>query len=270
MTTMVSKKKWYVSLSIIACGCALASFLYSYFYPELVDDRRGNPLAKPFIWLFFLFTFSAPFVLGSTLLQPRAATIMVAKIHAATYFSFLLMISISSGSPGYSSLEASFSGAIEVFLYAILAFELVIIGIAILRRYKKGDNESEIPWTFTTVTIALFGGWSCGVLLWSFSYPLRVVEEAELAAAGRPYCMMSNYLQDLTAINMYVPDHEGWTFSFHQLLIIEEGDGLTYMNWSYRRGGFNRIGERTRKSMYLDKYHCKAIPHFALNLPTMR
>ena len=73
--------------------------------------------------------------------------------------------------------------------------------------------------------------------------------------------------RDQTGLNMYSHDVNGFTWGFHKLMLVGEGNEKSYMNWSYRNKRFDPLSERTRESMHLDKImKCNPVPHFALNL----
>jgi hypothetical protein len=63
---------------------------------------------------------------------------------------------------------------------------------------------------------------------------------------------------------MRAPNADGWTFSFHALLVIGTGADRRYMNWSYRSGGLAPVTDHAREALHLDKEaRCTPVAHFA-------
>lgn len=259
---MNNKKIFHISLCLIGLFCTWVTFWYFNTFPE------RQSFAIYFFGIPTITTILIPFVCILLLIEPTIRTINIAKIHAAFCLSFYLFATLTKGSPGHSSPLGDLGGLIEITLYGILLFELALIQVAITRKNRKGIIEQELPFAFTLTTLALFGGCSLGIIIWSTLLPSKVIAEAELAANGKPYCFSAKSRRDLTGINMYSRDDNGFTWSFHKLMTVGEGTEKIYMNWSYRQGKFDLIADYTRKAMHLeDIQDCTPKPHFALDLP---
>src|SRR5260370_26163 len=137
------------------------SFGYFGTFP-LLRDAAGDLVMTGLLF----FTILAPILLGVALLAPSRGRIAAATVHASLYTVFVGVLSITS-EPGHSSPGEGFAGAIEMLLCAILAFELVVIFIAVIRSSPAERERTAAPWLFVSLTVALLGGWAAGVLAWS-------------------------------------------------------------------------------------------------------
>lgn len=269
------KQKWFFGCLVVAFVCAIASYWYFDSYPELVKTSRGSPISGLAIKTLGSLIFSLPVFLLVALIWPRASTVLAAQIHAGFYLSFLLLGSLASGSPGHSSPGAQFADLIETVLYVILAFELLMIGVANSLRKRRGYIASKVTGIFvcSVIVCTLLGGWFAGVALWSLNLPPKILAAAEAEAQGKPYCIkaVNNPVKNklgLNALNMYAGDSGGFTLFFHGLLVIQEENGRQYMNWSYRREKFDEVSEGIRKGMGLARSeHCTPIQDFGKKLP---
>ena len=97
----------------------------------------------------------------------------------------------------------------------------------------------------------------------------KVISAAELAARKEPYCLEVddkpvNSRRKLTAASMPAEKTGGYTWNFHALLVIGQGETRRYMNWSYRRARFDHVREESHPRQRLDQQvTCVVAPHFA-------
>lgn len=229
--TKTSQRISCIILSIITFICAAISFWYFDSYPELM--AASTNIFR--LWSLSLMTLTAlmPFVSIAVFVAP-VRVLIFARIHAAIYFSFITITVLISGSPGHSSPGSGFGVLIETAIYIIIFIELLLIELASQRGKRKGYFPTE--WLFTLTSLAIIGGCSLGILIWSTLLPHKVITAAEEAAAGREYCFGASSKAELTGIKMYSRDYNGFTWSFHNLMVIKGDNGIFYMNWSYRHG----------------------------------
>lgn len=252
-------------LGIVAFTCAIVSFWYFDSYPQMIASNTNifGLVALSFVML----TALMPFISIVVLMVPTNGNLIITRIHAAICFSFIIIASLTSGSPGHSSPLSDSGVVIANTIYIIIFIELLLIQVASQRSKRKGYPATRIKGVFTFTSLAIIGGCSLGILIWSTFLPTKVIAAAEVAAAGREYCFGGRSKAELTGIKMYARDDNGFTWSFHNLMTIKGEQGVFYMNWSYRNGKFDLIREDTRKNMHLDDMACVPIPHYALNLP---
>lgn len=92
--------------------------------------------------------------------------------------------------------------------------------------------------------------------IWSLLCVPIVLIQAERSAAGAPYCIAQHGpsrrvdgFWDLRGFSLYsrdsgYKDNSGWYF--HGILIVEDGEGQSYFNWSPRNMRFDRINHPER------------------------
>jgi hypothetical protein len=157
---------------------------------------------------------------------------------------------------------------VERLLVISLCLELAVVGAASWLSKWRFAAAADVPWLFTGLTAAVLGGWASGVLVWSERLASRVAAAAELAAQEKPYCLdvvsrPATSRRDLTGMRMLAPIKDGWSSSFHGLLVIGDGD-RTYMNWSYRSGKFEVVSpDGLARSRAGEFVRCTPAPNFA-------
>lgn len=261
------KLKRLSSYFAIALICAIASYWYFSSYPELVVklSPAGSPIAGLTLSILGLLLLSLPCIFLIVYASPELA--ILREIHAACYLCFLLLVSYVSGSPGHSSFGSQFASDIETVLYTILAVELLVI---IGSNWRQGYLVIRGV-IFMAIAIALLGGWFIGAYLWSIKIPSKVLAAAEVEAGKNAYCIeaageLVQSKSDLNAFNMYVRDYNGWTMTFHGLLVIQEKTGRKYMNWSYRDNKFHLVSNRFLQNKSYDTKTCTPVKNFGKNL----
>jgi hypothetical protein len=254
---------------MVTAFLAVLTFTYFNNFVALTAGRRGPPFADFFISLLHSLLLSAPVILVAGVIWPIRALIVVSAAHAAIFFTFLTIVSITFR-PGHSSFGDSVAPAILMVLWLILAFEFAMIFIA-LGRSQTGPGVVFLS-TFAALAGPLIGGWVLGVLAWSETLPAKVIESAEAMADSQPYCVdvvgrSVESRRDLVAWSMLAPKNGGYSNYFHAVMAIGYGSERSYANWSYRHGRFLPVSERSRAGLHLDRFvKCVPTEHFLLKL----
>jgi hypothetical protein len=255
-------------LLAIALGSAALTFGFFHDYPAFAKGHRDPPLAGLAAAALFILLLTAPVLWIAALVGRAAISLGALEAHAALFGVFLFVILLTN-SPGHSSPGEAFGVAAFFVVWLILAVEGIVLAIAIAAMREPPPDPASLLALGPGLSAALFGGWVVGVLAWSSLLPPRVIAAAEAAAGDRPYCIdvdgrPARAAGDLDALSMRATNAQGWTFSFHALLVIGEGADRRYMNWSYRSGGFQPVSDHAREGLHLDKEaRCRPAAHFA-------
>ena len=67
---------------------------------------------------------------------------------------------------------------------------------------------------------------------------------------------------------MQAPSDSGYFLAYHALLVVGDEAGMTYLNWSYRTGRFEPLGDGSRKLIWRlnERAHCKPMLGFVHSL----
>jgi hypothetical protein len=255
-----------VAWLVATLACAAFTFTYLDHYPAF----RG-PFLEARVFTLALLVVSAPLLCLLALATRAPGPLAALDSHAAIYAVFLL-IAAATASPGHSSPAEAYDSPINFVLFIILGVEVLIALAAHAWLQEPPGHSGYQHFIFVYVAAALLGGWMLGVLAWSAVLVPQVITAAEAAAGDRPYCVdvdgrAARSAFDFSALSMHAPNHDGWTFNFHALLVVGAGADRTYMNWSYRSGRFEPLNEAARASLHLDaQAKCAPVAHFAAKL----
>ena len=249
--------------------CAALTFCYLRYFPTFVEGRpRAVPFAGCASAVFFVLGMSPALWLAwiAALVAGDRVILYPFEAHAAVLVTLVVVTLAVWPPPPTSSPGDFFDDLVKAALVGVAGIEAVIVLIGRIRAMRS--DRPRLPFVFAWLTAALLGGWATGILIWSMMLPSRVIAAAEAAAAERPYCIRmdgrtASRAGDLTGFAMRVPDHYGWIWDFHALLVIGEGE-TRYMNWSYHSGRFEPVSDRARTGLHLDTYaRCAPAAHFA-------
>jgi hypothetical protein len=160
-----------VLLGFIFICCAIAIFSYFLTYPRL----RGPAIALAQTG-FWSFTVTAPLVFGLAFFLQGRDLIAAAKVHAALYAAFTIVL-------GYK-LGPLMADAVSLY-YFMLLIELALLGTVVQRAPAIDRGLDSAPWLFVALTAALLAGSACGWLAWRMAVRADIVYE--LLMTGRGY-----------------------------------------------------------------------------------
>lgn len=266
-----SKIRYILLLLLIMLGIAFVT--YNHF-----DSYHLSNGPMPGEWLILDFIIISP-VIGLLLgvisyASTRQVWAYIAKIHAGCFLSALIIISIISASEGHSSPASGMGEAISQILYTICFAEIFCIIAGDFRKKKKNIPPPKFRMLLIFTPLIIIGGWSCGVIVWSYFYKDSVIEAAEKEAGDVPYCIfavtkLASSKRDLMPFIMYDRgDNCCFRWYFHGLLVIGQHNPR-FMNWSYTKKEFDLLSNTTIERMGLeDKVkQCSFKQHFAKELP---
>lgn len=237
--------------------------------------RTRSRLGDMLVAMTVLLPLSAPLFLLAAVLARNTNTLACLKLHAAALTCLIVIESVTRGSGEGDRLGLDI--LIRLVLWCFLLLELVTIGFLELLLFKKTSLRPWPPFLYLGSTTAILGGCFLGGILWSNTFPQRVIAGAEALAGQNPYCILADEQpvltrRDLTALRMSSRTQRlmGSQILFnniHGLLAIETSDGRRYFNWSYRLNGFQPILEADVRDRRASPFPpCTALPHFALGL----
>ena len=182
-------------------------------------------------------------------------------LFAAPWSMFLVALMFSAGSSA-----ALAHGSTSIVLIAAAALLV-----------KSRDSTNETMQTFAG---ALLGAAIITLVMAAIyvnSRTAAVIDRAEIAANGHPYCIQidttsSGYRPvvarlDLSPLMMRARCSQGWCFSRHAVLTIDDEHGRMPMYWSYGHDGFQEEGIRSGIMDYSAPTVCAAVRDFARRLP---
>lgn len=254
-------------LTLVSAALAFAATL-----AHLVIVTRPT---SQFIYYVFLISIlyipPALLVLAFTSIQGnikfRNAIAVIVKADVALVLVILLVSEWTERS-GHSS---PLSGARVVFLWIAIIWVSVFNALALLMAWPE-DRIIYKP-IVLPLFVGLLAGWAVAVAVWSETIPSKLISQAETLAGDKPYCIaaggkgQAKSRRDLVAWVMFPPESQGWTWSFHALLVIA-GEPKRYFNWSYKYGGFQKLEENSvERLVAIQDLRCELTPYFATKLP---
>lgn len=262
--------KYIQASSLVMLFIAITTFGYFDSY-HLLENRSSSLLAlllliiSPILGLLFGII---------ALISTNQFFACVAKINAGCIFSTLSIIYIISTHDRHANAGSVIGYIILQLVYIILIIQVLCIIAGDFRKKRKNIRPPKFRWLLIVVPIIILGGWSLGVVSWSYFYKNDVIEAAEKEAGNSPYCMFSltkqaNSKYDLMPINMYNRGNDCcFRFDFHSVLIIDHHPPK-FMNWSYDKKQFDLLSDRTVDIMSLRNRfkQCQFKQHFARELP---
>ncbi|HEY7549862.1 MAG TPA: hypothetical protein VH913_10135 [Hyphomicrobiaceae bacterium] len=167
-------------------------------------------------------------------------------------------------------------------IHAVLAaLSLLADGCVLALLPPRAASERAIDFYPRTVAFAA-GGTILAMVVWSLMNIALVAGYAAKLAQGRPYCIqvassgLGRYaevtsLHALSGLRMQTPytnagGSSDFQFAFHAVLVISNNGVLEYRNWSYRKGVFVLVPERTLRALYLLRPSCQPRPGFVRQL----
>jgi hypothetical protein len=153
------------------------------------------------------------------------------------------------------------------------ALAVVIVALALCGRWRTGSRQDLRMFSLgfaasAVITAAIAAIWICSRIG-------MVIDSAEAAVSGKPYCIQvvapgpdfaaASSRLDLSPVTMRAPCPQGWCWQNHAILAIDEVGGRRLMNWSHRRKEFRAdvLNAKTRPPAII----CEPVQHFARDLP---
>ncbi|MFA6267156.1 MAG: hypothetical protein WC670_15745 [Pseudolabrys sp.] len=143
--------------------------------------------------------------------------------------------------------------------------------IAAIAAWRYGGRKAARPAIgFTTASVIVVAG--------AIYMAKTVMNQAEVSATGRPFCIQvaspSDYspartLLDLSPMTMRAATASGHSMTHHAILVVQEPSGEQLLHWSYRRRQFipGVVNERTPG--YGPAIVCEPEKDFAQHLPNL-
>ncbi|MXQ14911.1 hypothetical protein [Microvirga makkahensis] len=260
---MVSILDWLTRIRMLL-GCALCACVVYWLIWLL---HSPDPWEPEILFLVFgLWCFSPLLVLTWALLPgsgDHARAYVAVRYAIALHIILTLFLAIPFG------IEWAAMGITGILI------DLAVIGLgpwrtddhAPLRFYRKGH-------------LIFSGGVVVCLMTWSYMNVVVVAWKAERIAAGKPYCLQipstrsSDYkettsLHDLRGLTMQAWYWKDITVNFHAVLVVENGSGFSWYNWSYRKVRFTPLVRKDLESAVIGMREpsCELEPHFVQALP---
>lgn len=224
------------------------TFIYLFFYPELVASRFASKLQL--MGIIFLFPGGLIFLVAA-LINRRCVVGLHCHAAAITAYSIVSSFTarIGHASPADLSIEIGLT-----LLWLIVGMEVIILTVIGRTAHASG----ALAWI---ASFAGLLGLVLGYSAWATVLPLRVKPQIAAVVGNEPWCLdipeRSRYRSgasywDMTAWRMWASESGGYTFKFHGLLVIGDPSQRRYANWSYTSGRFESVMPRTRENLNLD------------------
>lgn len=245
-------------------GCGLCAYV---MYLLIWVLHSPDPWDPEILFLIFgLWCFSPLLVLAWALLpgsSDRARAYLLVRSTIVLHIILALFLAIPF------SFEWAAMGITGILL------DLVLIGLG------PWQTDDHAPLRFyRKCHLVLSGGVAVCLMTWSYMNVVVVAWDAERIAAGKPYCLQipfsyaSDYkettsLHDLRGLTMQAQYWKDITVNFHAVLVVENGNGFSWYNWSYRKVRFTPVARKDLESAVIGmrEPNCKLVSHFLRALP---
>ncbi|HZW47762.1 MAG TPA: hypothetical protein VFF61_09560 [Microvirga sp.] len=248
-------------------GCGLCALVVYWLVRLLHFPEPWQP--EILFWVFGLMCFSPLLVLAWSLL-PRSSDHVKAYILVRyTVFFHIIFTSILTVLFGIEWVVPGIAG---------ILMDLAFIGLGPWR------TEDPAPLHFYRKGNLIFSGGVVACLMtWSYMNIGVVAWKAESTAAGKSYCLQIPFtrsndyketisLHDLRGLTMQAHYWKDITANFHAVLVVNNGDGFSWYNWSYRQLRFTPIARKDLESgvIGMSEPSCEPQPHFVRALPLFK
>jgi hypothetical protein len=169
-------------------------------------------------------------------------------------------------------------------LYGILGIGAIVAdGLVLLFAPASNASPEDIA-TYRRWQFRIAGGITAAIAIWSFLNIAIMTAQAQIIAAGRPYCIQvakDNHgrykpvqsLMDMNGLKMNAPFSRGgssdFQFAFHAVLSIEREFNIEWRHWSYRQQRFVPFKETSAWPTQVrirEGKGCERKPNFAKGL----
>ena len=237
--------------ALIGGSIAVLTFLALLFWPVVSGGPRYgmSPVGKA-AGVAFIALFLGLIPMAFAAFDRSAAAINAMQVHLALLAS-LTLLSWLTTRPGHSSLGDSLVWQVYGLVFVVIVVELAVLwGAWAMCRQDDRPAAHLLP----GLLAAVLGGFFVGAFFWAATVPAVVLNAAGKVARDRPYCLYvvgkpATSTFDLTGFRMVAPTDGNYTWSFHGLMVVDDGrGGEELLNWSYRAGDFRRLPDGFRGS----------------------